>query len=144
LDLASGAADLCAFALYAPDTGAVRCWAFLPGTLIDTKQSEDRAPYREWQWQGHIVALPGKSIDRIALGQWIAEQIEAIDVQFIRADRWMLESLKAEWRRGGLNGIADPLQPAGMGFKDQSPALAVTERAVLDGILHHGKNPLLR
>ena len=57
LDLSSGPADLTAFALYWPKSGALRVWAFLPAASLEQKIREDNAPYRAWAEAGHIVVM---------------------------------------------------------------------------------------
>jgi len=141
LDLAAGPGDLCAFALYWPETGAVRCWAFLPSALLHAKEREDGAPYALWEAQGLIVLTPGRVVDRAWLGAWIGAQAEALDLQAIASDRWMLNDLRAQMEREGLDL---PFEPHGAGFKDVSPSLTATEALILEGALAHGANPLLR
>jgi len=141
LDLAAGAADLTAFSLFWPDTGALKCWAFLPREMLEAKAREDNAPYRLWQQQGFIVEVPGRTVDRAWLGAWIARQTEAVDLRAIATDRWLIEDLKAQLDR---EGIVLPLEPHGAGFKDVSPSLTAFEALVLDGRLAHGGTPLLR
>lgn len=141
LDLASGAADLTAFSLYWPETGALRVWAFLPAAKMDEKSREDRAPYREWQGRGLVVEIPGRAIDRPWLMAWIAQQVDGLDLVGIASDRWGLNDLKAVLDR---EGIVLPLRPHGAGYKDVSPSLTAFEALVLEAKLKHGANPLLR
>jgi phage terminase large subunit-like protein len=141
LDLAAGPADLSAFALYWPETGALKVWAFLPAALLDQKAREDNAEYRLWQRLGHIVEVPGRTIDRAWLGAWIVRQTEALELQSIASDRWLIDDLRTQMER---EGISLPLVPHGAGFKDVSPSLTAFEAAVLEGKLRHGANPLLR
>lgn len=141
LDLAAGPADLSAFALYWSDTGAVRAWAFLPDQLLHDKARADNAPYPLWAAQGHVVAVPGRTIDRAWLGAWIARQTEGLDLMAIGSDRWMITDLIAQLDR---EGIVLPLEPHGAGFKDVSPALTAFEALILERRLAHGGNPLLR
>ncbi|WP_035350944.1 terminase TerL endonuclease subunit, partial [Acetobacter pomorum] len=141
LDLASGASDLTAFSFYWPETGKLTVKAFLPSELLDVKQSEDHAPYREWLSAGLIEAIPGRAIDRAWLLMWVAQAIEGLDVVSIGLDRWNLKDLEAVADR---EGISLPLSPCGMGFRDQSPAITAFETTVLQGTLQHGGNPLLR
>lgn len=141
LDLASGAADLTAFSLYWPETGALKVWAFLPAQVLDNKMREDRAPYREWQGRGLVVEIPGRAIDRPWLLTWIAEKVEGLDLAGIACDRWGLADLQAVLDR---EGIALPLRPHGAGYKDMSPALTAFEAVVLEASLRHEGNPLLR
>lgn len=141
LDLASGASDLTAFSFYWPETGRLVVKAFLPSELVDAKQADDHAPYREWVAQGLIELIPGRAIDRAWLAMWIAEAIEGLNVVSIGSDRWCLADFNAVCDR---EGISLPMSPIGMGFKDQSPAITAFETTVLQGSLRHGGNPLLR
>ncbi|NHO29303.1 terminase large subunit [Acetobacter farinalis] len=141
LDLASGAGDLTAFSFYWPETGKLKVTAFLPSELIQAKQAEDRAPYAEWVSAGLIELIPGRAIDRAWLAVWIAQAIEGLDVVSIASDRWCLTDFLAVCDR---EGIALPMKPIGMGFKDQSPAITAFEGSVLQATIRHGGNPLLR
>lgn len=87
LDLASGAADLTAFCLYWPETGAMRVWGFMPSEVVERKATEDRAPYREWIGRGVVVEMPGRAIDRAWLLEWIAREVEGLDLVAIASDR---------------------------------------------------------
>lgn len=141
LDLSAGAGDLTAFAFYWPETGKLTVKAFLPSELVDAKMAEDHAPYREWINQGLIETIPGKAIDKAWLVNWIAENIDGLDVAAIVSDRWCLTDFEAVASR---EGIELPMQPIGMGFKDQSPAINAFETTVLQETLRHGGNSLLR
>jgi phage terminase large subunit-like protein len=141
LDLAGGASDLCAFSLYWPETRLLRAWAFMPAGRVAAKELEDRMPYRQWITAGHLVETPGRAIDRIFLGEWLARQTEGLELVTIAADRWMLADLQQSLDR---EGIALPIAPHGQGFKDMSPAIGAFEALVMDARLRHGGNPLLR
>ncbi len=41
---------------------------------MDAREREDKAPYRVWSEQGHLVAVPGPTIPKI----WPATQTKAI------------------------------------------------------------------
>lgn len=141
LDLSSGAADLTAFALYWPETGALRVWSFLPAQAVGEKEREDRAPYREWIARGLVHEMPGRAIDRPWLLTWIAQTVEGLELAGIACDRWGLADVQAVLDR---EGIPLPLRPHGAGYKDMAPAITAFEALVLDGKLRHGGNPLLR
>lgn len=141
LDLSSGPADLTAFALYWPETGALRVWAFLPSASLEQKAREDRAPYQQWVAAGHVIIMQGRAIDRAGLGQWIAQQVDGLELAGIATDRWGLNDLQTQLDR---EGISLPLEPMGMGYKDFSPAMSAFEAAVLDAKVQHGGAPLLR
>jgi phage terminase large subunit-like protein len=141
LDLSSGAADLTAFALYWPATGALKVWAFLPREAIEAKMREDHAPYRDWHNRGLVELIPGRAIDRPWLLSWIAQKVEGLELAGIASDRWGLADVQAVMDREGL---ALPLKPHGAGYKDMAPALTAFETLVLEAKLKHAGNPLLR
>jgi phage terminase large subunit-like protein len=130
LDLASGAADLTAFALYWPESGALKATAFLPALKLAEKQAEDRAPYATWQTAGHLVAIPGRAIDKPWLATWIAQAVEGLDLQAIASDRWGMADWQAVLDR---EGIHLPMVPHGTGYKDMTPSITEFERTVLRG-----------
>lgn len=141
LDLASGSTDLCALALYWPETGLLKVNAFLPTDQIDAKVRADRAPYRDWERAGLIVPIPGRAIDRAWLLQWIATTTQGLDFKGLASDRWGLNDLKAVAER---EGITLTFEPFGQGFKDMSPAISAFETAVMSRAIHHEGNGLLR
>lgn len=141
LDLAGGARDLCAFALYWPETRRLVAKAVIPEGLIEEREREDRAPYGIWAAAGHIALCPGRAIDRSFLAHWLAEQVDGLELITIASDRWMLTQFQQEMDR---EGVTLPVTPFGQGFRDVSPALGAFEALVLDARLRTGTNPLLR
>lgn len=141
LDLSAGPGDLSSLALYWPETGRLDCWGFIPAASFAEKCQEDRAPYVQWQGAGYVIPVPGRVVDKAWLGHWIAQHTEGLDLVGVATDRWMLNDFRQQLER---EGIRLPLNPIGMGYKDQSPALAAFEAEVLEGRLRHGGNPLLR
>lgn len=141
LDLSAGSRDLTAFALYAPETKALKVWGFIPEGRLAAAAHEDRAPYIEWSNAGYIIKTPGQAVDRQWLGEWIAQQVDGLELVTVTSDRWLLTDLLSQWDRAG---VELPLSPMGMGFKDQTGCIAAMEALVLSGRLKHGGNPLLR
>lgn len=141
LDLSAGSRDLTSFCLFAPESKALRVWGFIPEGRIAAAAHEDRAPYIEWSNHGYIVQCPGNVVDRQWLGEWIAQQVDGLELVTVTSDRWLLTDLLQQWDRAG---VSLPLSPMGMGFKDQTGCIAAMEALVLSGRLKHGGNPLLR
>ena len=141
LDLASGAADLTALALYWPETGALKVRGFIPAEQLERKEAEDRAPYGLWKREGLIVTMPGRAIDRAWLVEWLAGEVEGLDLVAVAHDRWGLADLEQVMDR---EGVRLPLRPHGQGFKDMSPSINALEAAILRGEVRHGGNALLR
>lgn len=140
LDLSS-TTDLTAFVLYFPeDGGAVLPWFWIPGDNMGERESRDKVPFRMWQRQGFIEALPGRAIDKHAVALRLAKASGEFDIKGIAFDRWRMEDLK---RILADEGIELPLTAWGQGFKDMSPAVEALEAAILDQQIRHGMNPVL-
>jgi len=144
LDLGS-TQDLTAFVLLFEPTEDDPYWRILPrfwvpGDQLTEKERLDRVPYLSWRDAGHLVALPGKAINKLAVIKQVAEDASQYDLQSIAFDRWRIEDLKMLMEQ---EGIELPLQPFGQGFKDMSPALDEFERRLLNDALKHNANPVM-
>ena len=137
--------DLTAFVLYWPDTGAVKCWAFLPRVGLAEKSHEDGVPYLDWVRRGCLIATNGKTIDQRFVAGVIAETCRTYDVRAIGFDRWGMTALSKIIESDlGLDPAADlHLVPHGQGYRDMGPAVDSLERRLIDESLRHGGNPLL-
>ena len=143
LDL-SAARDLTAWVLVFPaDDGTfdVLPRFFLPENGIADKSEADRVPYDVWAKQGLITLLPGATIDPGFVAEAMAEDAARFDIQAVAYDRWRIEDLKRELT---AIGTEMNLVPHGQGFRDMSPAVDVLERAVAEGKLRHGGNPVMQ
>ncbi len=140
LDLGS-AADLCGLALWFPKRDRMLAWGFLPDHQMDVKALQDRAPYRLWVEQGHMIATPGRAIDKA----WVAHKLKEIaseyDLRSVAYDRWGMKDLEVIL---SVMGLHLPLKPHGQGFRDMGASVEEFERLVLQERLRHGGNPLLR
>lgn len=79
LDL-SATTDLTSLCAFFPDTGACLSWSWTPGDTLDDAERRDHAPYRLWERQGHLEAIPGKVIDKRAIVRRIAEIASRFEV----------------------------------------------------------------
>lgn len=140
LDLGS-ASDLTGLALYFPDTGRLLAWGFIPAGQMEAKERTDRAPYGQWREAGHLLATPGRAINKAWVAAKLRELAADYQVEAIAYDRWAFKDLEVIL---DAEGIALPLVPHGQGFKDMGPSVEEFERLVLDGRLRHGGNPLLK
>jgi phage terminase large subunit-like protein len=140
LDLSS-TRDMTALIGYWPDSGAVRCWFWLPGEDLATRAEQDRAPYPLWVEQGHLHVTPGKTVDKRAVVKVLAEVMQAYQVEKVGFDRWRILEFRQLCDDVGL--IA-PLEEHGQGYRDMAPATDELERAILARELAHGGHPVLR
>ena len=137
--------DLTAFVLYWPETGAVRCWAFLPSVGLAEKAHEDAVPYLDWERRGYLLATNGKTIDQRFVAGIVAQACKTFDVRAIGFDRWGMTALsKTIESELGLDPASDlHLVPHGQGYKDMGPAVDSLERRLIDESFRHGSNPIL-
>ncbi len=134
--------DLASCVLYFPDDGgAVLPFYWCPKAGIELKEEKDRVPYRTWAKKGHIVATPGKAIDKRFIAGTLAEIAQRYDLQAIAYDRWGIEALTVIL---DAEGVRLPLEAHGQGYKDMGPAVDAFEVALLEQELRHAMHPVLR
>lgn len=114
---------------------------WLPGDGLHDKADRDRVPYLVWRDAGHLSALPGRAINKLAVLQRLVEVCSMFDLREIAYDRWRIEDLKALIEQEGHS--LPPLKPFGQGFKDMAPAIDEFERLLLDQQLLHDGNPVM-
>lgn len=116
------------------------CKFWLPGDDLAEKEDRDKVPYRKWRADGHLEALPGRAIDKLAVARAFAEMSAQYYLQSVRFDRWRIEDFK---RVCADEGITLKLLPFGQGFKDMAPAVDELERLLVDRQVRHDGNPVL-
>lgn len=131
----------------------IMCRFWTPGDNIRERSDRDRVPYDVWAKEGHLEAVPGRTIDYEYIARAIAELHAEYHFVSLRFDRWMIEYLLRELRKLGveawIEGKDDPIDgglrliPHGQGFKDFSPAVERVEDLVLENRLRHGNHPVL-
>lgn len=126
-----------------PDTGDVHLWphVFLPADGLEEKARRDRAPYDVWQKQGHLISVPGKTIDYGWVAEYLRIQTAEMLVASVQFDRWNITNFQAAAMQAGFD--SEQWIPVGQGYKDFSPRLAAFETALLKGKIRHGGHPLL-
>jgi phage terminase large subunit-like protein len=156
LDL-SAKRDLTALVLVFPGVDVmsvlVRCWT--PEFELDERADRDRAPYRKWIEQGHLIGVPGKSINYRYVAREIAALASLYDIQGIAYDAWNMHNMRTALNDEGVkhyvDGKDDEEEEGGalrfiewrQGFKTMSPALESTELAVIQQEIAHGMHPVL-
>lgn len=143
LDL-SGRKDLTCFAItweVDGDTG-VDCYFWTPEDGLADREKKDRAPYLLWKEQGYLRTTPGATVDYEFVAHEIAEILSDYpELEGVAFDRWRIDILRKEFDRIGFDlNLVD----FGQGFKDMSPAIDEIESRLLNGLLAHGGNPVLR
>ena len=104
----------------------VRFW--IPGDELADKEERDKVPYIAWRDQGYITALPGRSIDKLAVARQCAADAAVFDMQELGYDRWRIEDFK---RTCDDDGLVLPLVPCGQGFQSMTPAVEAFETTLV-------------
>jgi len=146
LDL-SVTTDLCALVLVAPHEGRwhVRPTFWLPAEGLRERAREDRVPYDLWEREGHIIAVPGKSIEYSWVAEHLAELFDELDIRVVNFDRWNFKHLKPWLIEAGFTEeqVAAHFAEFGQGFQSMSPALRALETDIVNDKLRHDGNPVL-
>lgn len=118
---------------------------WLPKEGIVNKSRLDRVPYDMWAQRGHLVAVPGKSIDYDFVAAKLAATLQELDVRKIAFDRWNFKHLRPCLVRAGIGEevIEKVFVEFGQGFQSMSPALRELETWILNDRLVHGGNPVM-
>lgn len=145
LDLSS-TQDLTALVLLFEPTESDPQWRlkpafWLPGDGLHDKASKDRVPYLAWREAGHMTALPGRAVNKLAVLHRLAEIVSLYDVQAIAYDEWRIADLMMLIEQEGL--AMPQLVPFRQGFKSMAPAVDEFERMLLSGELIHDGNPVM-
>jgi phage terminase large subunit-like protein len=105
--------------------------------------------YRTWRGAGHLLSLPGRTIDPAVVAMKIAELSKSYRVLALAYDRWRIDALIKELDRldvqtfKGDEGDGLKLVDWGQGFASMAPAVDAFERSVLERKLVHPGNPVL-
>ncbi|MEW8228525.1 MAG: terminase TerL endonuclease subunit, partial [Candidatus Thiodiazotropha endolucinida] len=117
-------------------------WFWLPGDGLHDKAERDRVPYITWRDKGHLEALPGKAVSKLAVIQRLVEITSKFNLRALAFDRWRIEDLKMLMSQEGID-MGDILVPFGQGYQDMSPALEEFERRLLNDEMRHSNNPVM-
>lgn len=139
LDL-SARNDLTAFVMVAYYEGAWYSKGFYwtPSDTLYDRAKQDRAPYDVWARQGHLLTVPGVTIEYEYVIDVILKAVVEYNIAAIAYDRWRIDVFKK-----ALNGVELPLVNWGQGFKDATLGIEALEEAILNNKFKHLNNPVL-
>jgi len=141
LDLAS-TTDLAALVWVFKVDGKVkilpRFW--IPKANMIKKEQRDKVPYQVWVKQGLIEATPGNVIDYEYIRKKINKDAEKFKVQEIAYDPWNATQFVQQLQDEDGFTMVEIRQ----GFGSLSAPSKETERLVLQKLMEHGGNPILR
>jgi phage terminase large subunit-like protein len=138
--------DLTACVLAAQDdAGSVHLlpFVFTPERGLPERELRDRAPYTAWVASGHLVAVPGATIDYDFLFQWLRIRLDdlGVRVDVCAFDRWRIVEAKSAAERNGF--VVNTWLEVGQGYQSMSPRVEHFETLLLQQKLRHGAHPLL-
>lgn len=143
--------DLTALVLVDADDGSVFPTFWLPEYDLKGRSERDKVPYDQWEKQGFLQAIPGKTIQYRFVAQYLRRVFDDFDVQLLGFDRYNMPFLK-EWltRPDTKTGAPlfsqqeiDKLVDFGQGTASMTPALRELEVKLIEGQLRHGNHPVL-
>jgi phage terminase large subunit-like protein len=136
----------------------VRFWT--PADTLQERAAKDRVPYDAWVRDGHLIAVPGRSIDYAFVARDLADWLQAAAAMAF--DPYRLEDFQRELGDAGIESwvYEGPDKPAGQGLRlvrhgqgfrggmSDSPlwmprSISDLETAVLAGKLRVRRNPVL-
>ncbi|RWD80461.1 terminase TerL endonuclease subunit [Mesorhizobium sp.] len=114
-------------------------WFFVPGDDLKARSERDRAPYVQWQADGHIIAVDGPIIEPEAVEAHIRELCATYDVREVAFDPHLARTVMQRLHNDGLPAIEMRQGPLTMG-----PAIGDLERTVNGRKIRHSGHPVLR
>lgn len=144
--------DLAALVATSVEDGSrVAAWFFKPSDYLEEHSKRDygdASRYARLAKEGWLEAVPGRSIDPMAVALKVGELHRDFDVRGLAYDRWKIDEFLRCLDSVGLaaqenEGAGLRVVPWGQGFKDMAPAIDAFEHAVLTGELKHNGNPIL-
>lgn len=119
---------------------------WLPGDGLVEKSRKDRVPYDVWKQQGHLLTVPGKSVDYEYVAEFLKGEFDRYNIKTVAFDRWNMKHL-VPWliKAAGFTEefIETHFKEFGQGTQSMSPALRELEADILNGRLAHGNHPVL-
>lgn len=120
------------------DGWRVRNHYFIPEGRMREAEKRDRVPYSAWCRAGYVTATPGDAIDYDYVHARILDDCDKYSIAAIAYDPW-----NAEPTRLHLEGHGATMVKMRQGYMSLSAPSKELERAVIEGVLDHGRDPVL-
>lgn len=122
-----------------PDAVDLFCRFWVPQAQLDNARNPNQALYKQWQSQGFLTVVPGKTIKYDFILEALLADAKTIVVRSINIDHlFQGQHLANELTDEGFEVFA-----MRQGFMSFGPAWKETKRLFLEGKLHHGHHPVL-
>jgi phage terminase large subunit-like protein len=118
-------------------------FCFTPMAGLKQRELRDRAPYTAWVKAGHLIAVPGSTLDYDWLFQWLKQRLDEMEIRVdtVQFDRWRIKEAQAAAERAGF--VAGTWVEVGQGYRDMAPRVEHFESMLLQGRIRHGDHPVL-
>ena len=116
----------------------VRNHYFIPQGRMREAEKRDRVPYSAWCREGWVTATPGDAIDYDLVHARILHDCDTYQIRAIAYDPW-----NAEPTRLLLEGHGATMVKMRQGYMSLSTPSKELERAVIEGDIDHGCDPVL-
>ena len=110
-----------------------------PAEGIEYRSRVDGVPYQQWVRDGYLIATPGDVTDYTAVETKIEQLAEDYAIGEIGYDRWNASQLVTNLSIAGAS-----MTPISQTYTQLSGPWKELERLVMEGMLRHGGNPVLR
>jgi len=119
-------------------------FVFAPETGMKERELRDKAPYTAWAASGHLIPVPGATLDYDWVCMWLAMRLEELGIRLagVHFDRWRIKELQGAAARQNFAQDAEWFE-VGQGYVSMSPRIEHFETYLLQGKLRHGSHPLL-
>ena len=146
IDLASKLDFLALCAVFPPiDTDPiwrVQRWVWTPAATLDDRAERDRAPYRQWVDDGHLIAVDGTRVDHRVVRAALADLAARVDIRAIGFDPWHADQLEVQLVTDD-GFAADRVVEVSQTFAGMSSGCKTLEADVLAGAVDAGGCPLM-
>lgn len=119
-------------------------FVFAPESGMKDRELRDKAPYTSWTRDGHMIAVPGQTLDYEWLCQYMRLKLNDLSIRIdsVHFDRWRIKELQSAASREGFAQEATWIE-VGQGYQSMSPRIESFETHLLQGNIRHGAHPLL-
>lgn len=112
---------------------------WIPSDTIPIRVKRASVPYDVWQRQGYLFATEGNVIHYGFIEKFIEDLGARYHIREIAFDRWGAVQITQD-----LEGMGFTVVPFGQGFKDMSPPTKEFYKLLMEGMIQHGGQPVMR
>ena len=112
---------------------------WIPSDTIPIRVKRASVPYDVWRRQGYIMATDGNVIHYGFIEKFIEQLGEIYEILEIAFDRWGATQVSQD-----LEGMGFTVIPFGQGYKDMSPPTKEFYKLLMEGMIQHGGQPVMR